>query len=113
MKQPNQQGTNKYYSRKQFGRRMSKAWVYLIRCDFCGMPGYNSEMIVQDNITGRGGLVVHKLGCSDAPDYSLMPFKVRKESVPKLTRGDTWVTTTGTSPFNAGTTDPMSTGSTV
>jgi len=68
------------------GNNSRKLGEWTIVCDYCGHPGYASEMIQQDFSTGKGGLIVHKFE-ADGVHWGMFPVVPRPEIVPQPQRG--------------------------
>ena len=94
--------------RKQNSLRKGDA---VIVCDFCGAPGYASEMVIRDQNTGKGGTIIHKEH-TNVIDYMLFPIEIPEARYCPLAKGKqaNIANPDPVVPIDYTTTDPMSLG---
>ncbi len=94
-------------SNKNHYKDVIRVGDYQIYCDQCGMCCWASASRILSKDTGKGGLRVCP-NCVDAVDYGLIPYKIRAEAPIPDSRINQQDTTTGRTPVNLLTFDPLS-----
>lgn len=74
-------------SKKNNYRNKIKINDYVIFCDICAMKCWHSESKILHKYTGHGNAIVCP-NCVDSIDYGLVPYKVRPEKSPEITRNN-------------------------